>query len=362
MTTTTDEPATNTTAKTVIATTNDNGTIVVAARQRKYRGTVEATAGSGTLRLVNDLDVEDYLKGMGEVRDPSWPPAALRAQAIAARTYALRAMAKGGELCDTQRCQVYLGAQAEYPQMNAAVAATNQKVLAYGKALASAVYSANAGGYSATREEGFGTPPTDNDYPYLRAAPYPSRDQAPWQVTVALTDVANRLGYPAGQLQAVTVTRTGPSGRALEVTLDGAKGPKAVTGIAFDAALGLRSALFTTRVDVGEAPPPPPPSAADAELQAPPDEAAALAATEVAVADDMAAIDELYAAAGAAPSTNGGDTDNKIDPRIAVLASWSATAALGAVMVAISGRRHQRRKRPTPGPSPSAPPAADDSA
>jgi stage II sporulation protein D len=339
---------------------------VVAARQRRYRGTVEATAGSGTLRLVNDLDVEDYLKGMGEVRDPSWPPAALRAQAIAARTYALRAMAKGGELCDTQRCQVYLGAQAEYQQMNAAVAATKEKVLAYGNALASAVYSANAGGYSATREEGFGTPPADNDYPYLRAAPYPSRDQAPWQVTVALTDVANRLGYAGGQLQNVTVARTGPSGRALEVVLDGTRGPKSVTGLAFDAALGLRSALFTVRVDVGEPPPPPPPASPTEALQAPPDEAAALAATEVAVADDLAALDELYAAAGAAADGNhpsDGTRDNTgLDPRLAVVASWCATAALGAAGIALSGRRRRRKPSPTPGPSPSAPTAADDSA
>jgi SpoIID/LytB domain protein len=275
-------------------------------------------------------------------------------------------MAKGGELCDTQRCQVYLGAQAEYQQMNAAVAATKEKVLAYGNALASAVYSANAGGYSATREEGFGTPPADNDYPYLRAAPYPSRDQAPWQVTVALTDVANRLGYAGGQLQNVTVARTGPSGRALEVVLDGTRGPKSVTGLAFDAALGLRSALFTVRVDVGEPPPPPPPASPTEALQAPPDEAAALAATEVAVADDLAALDELYAAAGAGTDGNhpsdGTTDDTGLDPRLAVLASWCATAALGAAGVALSGRRRRRKPSPTPGPSPSAPTAADDSA
>ena len=72
--------------------------------------------------FVNQVNVETYLRGMGEVRNPSWPTASLRAQAIASRTYALRAMAANGELCDTQRCQVYIGSDAEYSAMDKAVA------------------------------------------------------------------------------------------------------------------------------------------------------------------------------------------------------------------------------------------------
>ena len=88
-----------------------------------------ANASCLRLRLVNHVDVEQYLRGMGEVRDPGWPASALRAQAIAARTYALRAMAGGGQLCDTQQCQVYLGAQAEYGAMDKAVTATRGQVV-----------------------------------------------------------------------------------------------------------------------------------------------------------------------------------------------------------------------------------------
>ena len=128
------------------------GTVALPA-DRRYRGVVEATAGGGGLKLVNQVDVELYLQGMGEVLDASWPAASLQAQAIAARTYALRA---GGELCSTQQCQVYLGAQAEYGAMSAAVQATRGQVLTYGGALVEAVYSANDGGVSATPEEGFG--------------------------------------------------------------------------------------------------------------------------------------------------------------------------------------------------------------
>jgi SpoIID/LytB domain protein len=232
------------------------GTVAVPARGRRYAGVIEATAAQGPLRLVNQLDVEEYLRGMGEVRDPSWPPAALRAQAIVARTYALRAMAAVGEICDDQRCQVYLGRQAAYPAMDRAVAATRGQVVLAGRGLAATVYSANAGGVSATPEEGFGTP--NGRYPYLRAAPYPTADPRPWTVRVALGDVASRLGYP-GALTAARVARTGPSGRALAVALAGPAGERVVSGIAFARALGLRSTLFGLRIELAGAPPPPPP-------------------------------------------------------------------------------------------------------
>lgn len=248
------------------------GVVEVPARGRRYRNVIEATAAGSPLRLVNHVDVETYLRGMGEVRNPSWPPAALRAQAVAARTYALRAMARGGELCDTQRCQVYIGAAAEYAAMDKAVTETRGQVLVFGRTLASAVYSANGGGVSASREEGFGTPETDQSYPYLRSAPYTTQDPAPWRVEVALTDVAARLGY-RGQLTDVKVTRTGPSGRALDLALEGSAGTVAITGIAFDRALGLKSTLFTLRVGTADAPPPPPES--DGELQDLPDLVAA---------------------------------------------------------------------------------------
>lgn len=281
----------------LVASPGAGGTITVAATGRTYRGLVEATAAGGPFRLVNEVDVETYLKGMGEVRNPSWPPASLRAQAIAARTYAMRAMAVAGELCDTQRCQVYLGATAEYAAMNKAVADSSAQVVTYGRGLASTVYSANGGGFSASREEGFGT--TGEGFPYLRPAPYPTQDPVPWSVTVSQRDVAARLGYP-GELSAVTVTQRGPSGRATEVALDGAGGRKLVDGRTFDAALGLKSTLFDLRSGEADAPPPPPPPT---ELQAPPDSGATLPmAVATLPGDDVGRPDDV----AAAPLTGGG--------------------------------------------------------
>jgi SpoIID/LytB domain protein len=258
-----------TSGRSLWAVPSGGGTTSVPARGRRYRGLVEATAGRGPFHLVNQVDVEQYLRGMGEVRNPSWPAASLRAQALAARTYALRAMAANGELCDDQRCQVYLGQQAEYGAMDKAVSGTAGQVLLFGKSLASTVYSANGGAFSASRQEGFGTP-DDGGYPYLRPAPYPTQDPLPWTVRVALSDVGARLGYK-GALSGVAVGQKGPSGRALSVTLQGATGEKAVPGLGFARAFSLKSTLFSVRVESADSAPAPPPSGS--ALQAPPEDA-----------------------------------------------------------------------------------------
>lgn len=232
---------------------SSGGTVAVPARSARYRGAVQAVAGGGSLRLVNELGVEDYLRGMGEVRDASWPQAALGAQAVAARTYALRAMAISGELCDSQDCQVYLGQQAEYRAMDAAVAATRGQVVRFKGALAEAVYSASGGGVSATPEEGFATSGTG--LPYLAAIPYPTADPQPWEVRIPLDQLGRRLGYPGG-VHDVRVAETGPSGRALSVELLGDAGVRQMTGLGFRDALGLRSTLWSLRVERTEEPGP----------------------------------------------------------------------------------------------------------
>ncbi len=314
------------------------GTIDLPERSARYRGVVQ-TVGGGPLRLVNHVDVEQYLRGMGEVRDPSWPAASLRAQAVAARTYAMRALAGGGELCDTQRCQVYLGAQAEYAAMDKAVTATRGQVLMYRKSLVSAVYSANGGGFSASTEEGFGTPGAG--YPYLRPAAYLSPDPDPWTVTVSLRDVAARVGL-RGKVTNV-VTRTGPSGRVVQVTVEGTGGARSVSGLDFDRTLGLRSTLFTVRLAESASAPPPPPTDGGPVQGLPGDPAGAppdLAAAPAAAADPAtaAALPAAVAAAADPPTPA-----SKV--ALGALAWLLLMAASGGLAF---GRAPVRRRRQTP--------------
>jgi SpoIID/LytB domain protein len=216
----------------------------IALGGRRYRGVIELRVAAGGLRATNVVDVEDYLRGMGEILTGFWPAAALQAQAVVARTYALRLMGTVGEVCPTQRCQVYLGAQAEYPEMDRAVEATRGRVVMYREALAATYYSASGGGTIASTEEAFGA--GSKSVPYLRAGPYLSGDLKPWTVTMSMSEIGRRVGYP-GSPNSVTITKVGPSGRATEVTVDGTAGPKRIGGPAFDAALGLRSTYFTFR-------------------------------------------------------------------------------------------------------------------
>ena len=245
------------------------GTLAVPARGRSYRGNIEAEASSGVLTLVNQLNVETYLTGMGEVRDPDWPLASLETQAVAARTYALRAMATAGQLCDDTRCQVYLGTAGEYPAGEQAAADTAGMVLTYGGQLADTVYSANAAGFSASTQEGFGS--TGSGVPYLRPAPYPTGNPSPWSLMAGLGAVATRLGV-SSPITAVAVTSRGASGRALAVSIQSGGRTTVVSGLAFAAALGLRSTLFA--VSIGQSATAPPPLGSGYSLQVLPEEAA----------------------------------------------------------------------------------------
>ena len=255
----------------VVAVPAAGGVTQVDDRGRSYRGAVEANADGG-LRLINIVGVEDYLRGMAEVPS-TWPPAAVQAQTVAARTYALRAVQSSGEICDDARCQVYVGAGAESPGQDAAVAATAKRVLAYDGKLAAAVYSADAGGVSANTFEGFGTP--DGVYPYLRNVPYETDNPLPWHVEISLEDLGGRFGY-VGTVTGARLGDRGPSGRALQVVLEGSSGDEVIDGRGFARSLGLRSTRFDVVAGTSESAPPPPPPAEE-PLQALPDDVGALA-------------------------------------------------------------------------------------
>ncbi len=165
-----------------------------------------------TLHVVNRLGVEDYLKGvvpaeMGpRVYDE---PEALKAQAVAARTYALKHRGdvanEGYDLCATPRCQVYGGVAAEQPLSSRAVDETAGEVLVFDGALADAVFTSTCGGR------------TENGADVFTTAASPR----PYLVSVACwgeTPVPVR-GRPVAKGSARTTTLLGARGRALLASL-----------------------------------------------------------------------------------------------------------------------------------------------
>lgn len=123
---------------------------------RLYAGHLQLLPNAyGTYTLVNDVPLETYLRGVvpNEIEASNSPAAALEAQAIIARTYALRNLRRfaldGYELCATIDCQVYLGLTGTDANADRAIAVTQGQVLTYHNQLVDAVYSSTTGGVTA---------------------------------------------------------------------------------------------------------------------------------------------------------------------------------------------------------------------
>ncbi len=191
--------------------------------------------------------MDSYIKGVIPSEMPaSWHAEAVKAQAVAARTYASWSRAQNAkryyQICDTTSCQVYGGVSREDSRSNAAVAATARQILTHGGKPAFTQFSASSGGWTSA-----------GSVPYLpaQADPFDGHARNPvhnWQVTVD----ASRLekSYPAiGTLRRIRVTsRDGNgewSGRVWNIQLDGSKADRTMSGDSFRWMFGLRSSWFT---------------------------------------------------------------------------------------------------------------------
>lgn len=141
----------------------------ISAKKKWYRGYLIIQNRGQKLTVINNVDMEDYLKGVVPSEMPSsWEIEALKAQAIAARSYAIANLGKRGslgfDLKDTPEDQAYGGASAETSRTNNAVDETSGLVLTYNYKVISAFYSASAGGQTINAKEAWGS-----DLPYIRS-------------------------------------------------------------------------------------------------------------------------------------------------------------------------------------------------
>lgn len=216
-----------------------------------YRGALRLTDG----KTLNVLGVEKYLRGVVASEVPAaWPTHALRAQAVAARTYALRERADHASstyhLCDTSLCQVYGGVAAEEPQTDAAIGATKGQTLTYGGKPAFAQFSSSSGGWTAS-----GSAST----PYLIAQPDKYDTAASgdphlnWTKTASLAPLQRAAtAAKLGTLKSVQIVdrdgnATYPNeGWVLSVKLtDVSNKTTTITGATVKSLYGLKSAYFT---------------------------------------------------------------------------------------------------------------------
>ncbi|MCW2606710.1 MAG: hypothetical protein JWO60_1403 [Frankiales bacterium] len=231
---------------------------------RDYRGAVQAVRDGSGLRTVVVLSLEDYLLGVVPRESSSgWRPAALQAQAIAARSYSAskRARVAAGatyDICDTTACQVFGGSrlysssgrvtELEPASTTAAVRETAGVVRTYDGRPVFAEFSSSSGGWTAS-----------GDVPYLTAREDPWDDteanpQHDWRATLPVSALERRFSS-IGSLTRMRVTgRNGGGewgGRVTKVVLEGSRGSVTTTGEAVRQALpwptsstGMRSAWF----------------------------------------------------------------------------------------------------------------------
>ena len=143
----------------------------VSVKNKWYRGILMIQNKDGKLTVINNVDIEDYIKGVLPSEMPSgWETEALKAQAIAARSFALANLGKrakyGYDLNDTTEDQVYGGASSETSKTNQIVDDTKGLVLIYDLKIIPAYYSASAGGQTINASAAWG-----NDLPFIRSVP-----------------------------------------------------------------------------------------------------------------------------------------------------------------------------------------------
>jgi stage II sporulation protein D len=219
----------------------DSAGVIRIAGLGPYRGALEAVpAGGGSLNVVNQLNVNNYVRGSVPVEvPPEWPMATLRAFAVAARSIALSTDVGGNgyQLYADTRTQNYGGVAAESARTDLAARLTRGQVVTYRGEVAQTTYFSASGGR--TESHFLGAPPA----PYMESVDDPYDYYSPlhrWTFRFSQAEMNSRLGpYVPGALRAIRVTKRGQSPRIEYARLIGTSGAATIRGDTLAAALGL---------------------------------------------------------------------------------------------------------------------------
>lgn len=215
---------------------------------RKYRGTIELRRFGGSVRAIDDVALEDYVRGVIAWEMPSsWHAEALGAQAVAARSYALANSLRGGQfdVYPDTRSQMYGGLVAETPATDAAVTATANQVLTYKDRVITAFFFSSSGGRTANVEDIWSGSPV----PYLVAVDDPGDAIAIYHRWVPRTFTATAAGklFGTGPVRSIAITRN-RSGRVGTLALTSSRGRKTLRGSDARTRGALRSTWFSLKL------------------------------------------------------------------------------------------------------------------
>ena len=213
-------------------------------RQGIYHGALEVVptrSDRTALNVINAVSVNQYVKGVIPNEMPaSWPRAALRAQAVAARSYALSTQVDGNgfDLYDSTSSQVYEGVGSEVASANRAAMDTGGEVVTYNGKIAQTYFMASSGGRTESVENSFyGSP-----IPYLKSVRDPYDYYSPlhkWTLRFSAARMNSKLAsYVRGRLNRIVVTQRGDSPRIVWARLYGTGGVSKIRGDTLQYALG----------------------------------------------------------------------------------------------------------------------------
>ena len=219
--------------------------------QGRYRGDLRAVASGGALYITNQVKLDDYIKGVIPNEMPvSWPLAALQAQAVAARSYALATDAGSDvfDQYDDTRSQVYGGVASETSKTNRAVRTSRRQVLEHRGNVIAAYFFSSSGGRTENVEFGF---PGAEPKPYLKSVRDPFEGASPdhrWRESFSRSAMSSRLdGLFRGRFQGIRVLKRGASPRVVKARVLGSKRSSNVTGSDLQLRLELRSTWFKVK-------------------------------------------------------------------------------------------------------------------
>ena len=193
----------------------------------KYRNFTEITYRNNGLYTLNHISVEEYLYSVvPSEMPPSWHKEALKAQAVAARNYAIANRGthsfEGFDVCDSIHCQVYSGVSKEQDSTNVAVDETKGIMAYFNGESINAVFSSSSGGYTDNSENVWG-----NKIPYLRAVEDKYEEgYKTWTRTFTFDELSNLAGI--GNISEIIVQNSTQTGRVLSIKLIGDKGEKSL--------------------------------------------------------------------------------------------------------------------------------------
>jgi stage II sporulation protein D len=229
---------------------------------RAYRGRVELRKQGDGLLVINDLDVEDYLQGVVASEVPhDWEYEALKAQAVAARTYALYQKRTSGSrayhMYATVASQVYIGRAGESPRAVRAVRDTRGLVIVYEGQIIPAFFHSSCGGHTENAFELWGI-----DAPYLRGVDCDCQEISQyglWEKRIGkplIIDALERQGFAVSGILNMDIKGITPAGRVREVVISTPQGKKYVPAELLRAAIGnsvIPSVFFEVAVEGEEA-------------------------------------------------------------------------------------------------------------